>query len=33
MWCDKHGIKWANKQIPIEWIHEILDEIAKEDKS
>jgi len=29
-WCDKHGIKWANKQIPIEWLHEIYDQISEE---
>lgn len=22
MWCDKNGIKWADKQIPIEWFNE-----------
>lgn len=27
-WCDKHGIKWANKQIPQEWLLEIFDELA-----
>lgn len=32
MWCDKHGIKWANKSIPTEWMHEIFDELAKEEK-
>jgi len=28
MWCDKHGIKWADfrKGIPQEWIKEIKDE-------
>lgn len=31
MWCDKHGIKWANKRIPTEWLHEIYDELAKEE--
>lgn len=29
MWCDKHGIKWAHKHIPLEWIHEIFDDIAQ----
>lgn len=22
MWCDKHGIQWAHKQIPKSWINE-----------
>ena len=28
MWCDKHGIKWADfrKGVPQEWIKEIKDE-------
>ncbi len=21
-WCEKHNIKWADKQVPIEWIKE-----------
>lgn len=29
MWCDKHGIKWANKTIPPEWVEEIFDDLAK----
>lgn len=29
MWCDKHGIKWAHKSIPAEWLEEIHDDIAK----
>ena len=29
MWCDKHGIKWAHKFIPSEWLEEIHDDIAK----
>lgn len=29
MWCDKHGIKWANKTIPSEWVEEIFDDLAK----
>lgn len=29
MWCDKHGIKWANKTIPTEWVEEIFDDLAK----
>ena len=29
MWCDKHGIKWAHKFIPPEWLEEIHDDIAK----
>lgn len=32
-WCDKHGIKWANKQIPIEWLHEIYDQISSEKQN
>lgn len=28
MWCDKHGIKWANKNIPNEWLKDIYDDIA-----
>ena len=32
-WCDKHNIKWANKQIPEEWLLEIFDELAKEEKN
>lgn len=27
--CDKHGIKWADKSIPFEWIEEIQDDLAK----
>lgn len=23
MWCDKHGFKWAGKEIPEEWISEV----------
>lgn len=22
MWCDKHGVKWAEKRIPKEWYNE-----------
>lgn len=29
MWCDKHGIKWANKLIPDEWIRDIFNDIAE----
>lgn len=29
MWCDKHGIKWANKTIPPEWVEEIFDDLAQ----
>lgn len=29
MWCDKHGIKWANKFIPDEWYQDIINDIAK----
>lgn len=25
MWCDKHGILYANKSIPLEWINETTD--------
>lgn len=28
MWCDKHGIKWANKIIPLEWYRDIIDDLA-----
>lgn len=27
MWCDKHGIKWADKYIPDEWYRDIYDDI------
>ena len=27
-WCDKKGIKWANKHIPREWLDDIYDDIA-----
>lgn len=27
-WCDKHGIKWANKFIPDEWYVDIYDDLA-----
>lgn len=29
-WCDKHGIKWANKAIPKEWVEEIYQAIDKD---
>lgn len=29
MWCDKHGIKWANKHIPKEWLEEIYEDLAR----
>ena len=29
-WCDKHGIKWADKKIPPEWIEDICDAISRE---
>lgn len=32
MWCDKHGIKWANRFIPDEWYVEIIDDIARSKK-
>ena len=28
-YCDKHGIKWANKLIPDEWYEDIYNDIAK----
>lgn len=28
-YCDKHGIKWANKQIPEEWYLDIYQDIAE----
>lgn len=31
MWCDKHGIKWANKNIPNEWLKDIYDDIARSE--
>ena len=24
-WCDKHGFRWANENIPEEWINEPVD--------
>ena len=30
-WCDKHGIKWADKRIPPEWIEDICNAISKEN--
>lgn len=27
-WCEKHGFKWAHKQIPLEWLREIYDDQA-----
>lgn len=29
-WCDKHNIKWANKEIPQEWIADIFEALSKE---
>ena len=29
-WCDKHNIKWANKEIPPEWIADIFEALSKE---
>ena len=29
-WCDKHGIKWANKYIPQEWYIDIREDIARD---
>lgn len=31
-WCDKHGIMWADKVIPHEWIKDILDDLAESEK-
>ena len=28
-WCDKHGIIWADKAIPQEWVKDIFDDIAR----
>lgn len=28
MWCDKHGIKWANKTIPREWLDDIYNDLS-----
>lgn len=28
-WCDKHKIKWANKNIPREWLDDIYNDIAE----
>ena len=30
-WCDKHNIKWANKEIPQEWIADIFEALSKEE--
>ena len=30
-WCDKHNIKWANKEIPQEWIADIFEALSKEN--
>ena len=32
MWCDKHGIMWADKTIPREWINDILNDLADSEK-
>lgn len=32
MWCDKHGIKWANKTIPREWLDDIYNDLAESCK-
>ena len=32
-WCDKHGIKWADKKIPPEWIEDICNAISKESET
>ena len=29
-YCDKHGIRWANKRIPEEWLQESKDAITRE---
>lgn len=26
-WCDKHGILWAGKRIPQEWLNEVFEDI------
>lgn len=31
-WCDKHGIMWAEKTVPREWIDEIFNDIAEHCK-
>lgn len=31
-WCDKHNILWCEKHLPIEWIHDINDDLAKDQK-
>ena len=30
-WCDKHGIKWAEKNIPKEWIYEIFEDLSNSE--
>ena len=30
-WCDKHNIKWANKEIPQEWIADIFEALSEEE--
>ena len=30
-WCDKHNIKWADKEIPQEWIADIFEALSKEE--
>jgi hypothetical protein len=32
MWADKHGFKWANKLIPIQWIEEAKQKAAEKEK-
>lgn len=28
-WCDKHGIKWAHKRVPDEWIKDVYYDLAE----
>lgn len=28
-WCDRNGFKWADKEVPQEWIKEIKKELSK----
>lgn len=27
-WCDKHGIKWAHRNIPREWLDDIYEDLS-----
>lgn len=33
MWCDKHGIKWADKTIPRQWLEDIYEDLATVESS